>query len=177
MKHFVYKTYNPINKKFYIGRHSTNNVDDGYQGSGLWVKRSIKKGNNLKTKILEFADNIDQLCLLEEKYIKKYHKHSKNTNGKLSSTGMTSEDMKGEKNPRYGSKEQAEMMRKLGLANKGKKHTQEHIDKTRRPGKLNGMYGVKRTGANNPNYKGGITKDPNYQRDYWRKHYGKSQSI
>ena len=129
MIHFVYKTYNPINGKFYIGRHSAKRINDNYLGSGLWVKRSKDKGNVLKREILEYADNLDQLFVLEEKYIKKYYNDPKNTNCKLSATGMTSEDMLGEKNPRYGNKEQAEMMRKLGLANKGKKRSAEYCKK------------------------------------------------
>lgn len=159
MNHFVYKTFNPNNNKFYIGRHSTKNINDGYQGSGLWVQRSLKKGNNLKTEILEYAKDEQELISLEEKYIKKYYNHPKNTNAKLASAGMTSEDMKGEKNPRYGSKEQSEMMRKVGLSNKGRKQTPEVNKKKALFGKENGMYGVKRMGSDNPNWKGGVTKD------------------
>ena len=172
MIHFVYKTYNPDNQKFYIGRHSTNNIDDGYQGSGLWIKRSINKGHVLKREILEYADNINELYLLEEKYIRKYYNNPKNTNCKLSSTGMTSEDVSGKNNPRYGSKEQAEIARKIGLANKGKKRSAEYCKRQseKYKGKGNPMYGVKRNGAENPNYKGGIfLNNPNYYRDWARR--------
>ncbi len=43
MKHYVYKFTNMINGKFYIGKHSTNNLEDGYPGSGKWMKRAVKK--------------------------------------------------------------------------------------------------------------------------------------
>ena len=39
----LYKITNQINGKFYIGRHSTSNIDDGYMGSGTAIKRAIKK--------------------------------------------------------------------------------------------------------------------------------------
>lgn len=41
--HFVYKTTNTITNKFYIGKHSTTNLDDGYLGSGIVLSRAIKK--------------------------------------------------------------------------------------------------------------------------------------
>ncbi len=39
----VYKTVNKINKKYYIGKHITDNPYDCYIGSGKWLKRAIKK--------------------------------------------------------------------------------------------------------------------------------------
>lgn len=43
MHHIVYKTTNTINKKIYIGIHSTTNINDGYIGSGVALKHAIKK--------------------------------------------------------------------------------------------------------------------------------------
>jgi hypothetical protein len=42
MNHFVYKTTTPTGK-YYIGVHSTANMEDGYLGSGTLIKRSINK--------------------------------------------------------------------------------------------------------------------------------------
>jgi hypothetical protein len=75
MKHFIYKTTHP-NGKYYIGRHSTANIDDGYIGSGLWPS-SIKDKSVLTREILEYADDIDTLKDLEGKYLAEhYGKHN-----------------------------------------------------------------------------------------------------
>lgn len=41
--HFIYKTTNTINGKYYLGVHSTENIDDGYLGSGTVLKAAISK--------------------------------------------------------------------------------------------------------------------------------------
>ena len=41
--HTIYKTTNKLNGKFYIGKHSTNNINDGYLGSGKYITNSINK--------------------------------------------------------------------------------------------------------------------------------------
>lgn len=71
MKHFIYKTTHK-NGKYYIGRHSTANLDDGYLGSGRWVSQ-IKDKTTLAREILEYADDFDQLVVLEDRYLAEHH--------------------------------------------------------------------------------------------------------
>lgn len=85
MKHFIYKTTH-TNGKYYIGRHSTTNLDDGYLGSGRWV-RQIKDKSTLSREILEYAETEDALILLEEKYLNEHHGKPKCMNMSNKGTG------------------------------------------------------------------------------------------
>ena len=53
--HIIYKTTCLVTGKYYIGMHSTDNLNDGYVGSGKHLWRSINKHglNNHKLEILE----------------------------------------------------------------------------------------------------------------------------
>ena len=93
MKHYVYKTTSNSGK-FYIGRHSTSNLNDGYYGSGTWV-RQIKDKSTLVVEILEYAANFDELLLLEEAYINALIEHPDNMNYNNSSAGWAT----GDRNP------------------------------------------------------------------------------
>lgn len=57
--HFIYKTTCLLNGKFYIGMHSTSNMNDGYMGSGLKIRHSLNKHGiaNHKIEHLEFFNN------------------------------------------------------------------------------------------------------------------------
>src|ERR1035437_10188416 len=69
--HYIYKTVNLINGKFYIGMHSTFDLDDGYLGSGKRLWYSIKKHGreNFVKKILEFCKDRTELKCREKKIV------------------------------------------------------------------------------------------------------------
>ena len=43
MKYTIYRVTNNVNGKFYIGKHQTENPNDGYYGSGVALQRAIRK--------------------------------------------------------------------------------------------------------------------------------------
>jgi hypothetical protein len=71
MIHFIYKTTH-VNGKYYVGRHSTENINDGYIGSGMWPK-SIKDQTTLTREVLEYATDSTALKLLEGKYLAEHY--------------------------------------------------------------------------------------------------------
>ena len=76
MKHFTYITTNLKNGKQYVGDHSTNNLEDGYLGSGRpYFKSAIKKygKDNFGKEILEFFDTKKEAFLAQEKWIKEFN--------------------------------------------------------------------------------------------------------
>lgn len=72
--HYLYKTTNLKNGKFYFGIHSTNIIDDGYIGSGKRLWYSIKKHGkeNHKKEILEFVNKRDLLHQIEINIINEF---------------------------------------------------------------------------------------------------------
>jgi hypothetical protein len=68
---YIYKTTNLKNGKFYVGMHSTNNLNDGYLGSGDRLRRSIRRNgkDNFKLEILEFLPDRTSLSLREKELI------------------------------------------------------------------------------------------------------------
>lgn len=71
--HYIYKTTCNITGKWYIGMHSTYNLDDGYMGSGLRLRRSIRKYGieNHTKEILEYCDTREKLVLREIEIVNK----------------------------------------------------------------------------------------------------------
>jgi len=69
--HYIYKTTNVLNNKFYIGMHSTNDLHDGYMGSGkrLWYSINKHGKENHEVEILEYLENRASLRKREEEFI------------------------------------------------------------------------------------------------------------
>ena len=64
---YIYKITNKVNGKFYYGQHSTDNLDDGYMGSGIAITDAIEKygAENFEKKILKFCKDRDELNIVE----------------------------------------------------------------------------------------------------------------
>ncbi len=70
--HYIYKiTRNDGSGKYYIGMHSTDNLDDGYFGSGQILWHSIKKhGKEIHSiEILEFLTDRESLKKRERELV------------------------------------------------------------------------------------------------------------
>ena len=65
--HYIYKTTCNVTGKWYVGMHSTTNLEDGYLGSGTILRYSIRKhGKDNHTKeILEYCESRELLILKE----------------------------------------------------------------------------------------------------------------
>lgn len=66
--YYFYKITNLINGKFYYGVHQTNNLDDGYMGSGIGINRAYKKYGvqNFQKEILHYFSNAEEMYAYEE---------------------------------------------------------------------------------------------------------------
>jgi len=69
--HFIYKTTNLLSGKYYIGMHSTDDLDDGYLGSGRRLRYSVNKhgAENHEREILEFVNSRKELKKREEEIV------------------------------------------------------------------------------------------------------------
>jgi len=119
--HYIYKTTCDITGKYYIGMHSTDNLEDGYIGSGRRLKYSINKyGKSNHTKeILEYLPSREALRLRESEIV---------TLEEISKDKCLNLNVGGGQNATYSKYLSDEHKQKIGLANSGEK---------------NGMYGVK----------------------------------
>lgn len=73
---YVYVITNLVNGKQYVGDHSTNDLDDGYLGSGRpYFENAKKKYNkeNFKKEILEFFETKQEAFDAQTKWINKYN--------------------------------------------------------------------------------------------------------
>ena len=139
---YIYKITNQVNGKIYIGKHSTDNLDDGYMGSGILICKAENKYGieNFTKEYLAFCDTKEKLNWFEKFYIKKYKAKEVGynlTDGGDGGSGYKHTDeykkrmsalYKGSGNPMYGKNAEdymtddakKEKHRKVSESNKGK---------------------------------------------------------
>lgn len=71
MFYYFYKITNKINGKYYYGVHSTNNIEDGYMGSGVVITKAYEKYGigNFQKQILKFFDNKEQMYQFQQEIV------------------------------------------------------------------------------------------------------------
>lgn len=71
MYYLIYKTTNLLNEMYYIGCHQTDNIHDGYMGSGKRLKRAIKKygKENFIVEILKIVSSKEEMFDLEKSIV------------------------------------------------------------------------------------------------------------
>ncbi len=67
LHNIVYETTNILNNKIYVGCHSTDNIDDGYLGSGVAITRAIRKygKGSFSRKIIHYTESIEEMYKIE----------------------------------------------------------------------------------------------------------------
>lgn len=100
--YYLYQITNLINGKIYVGVHQTNNLNDDYMGSGLYLRRSYKEHGkeNFKKDILKFFNSQEDMFKEEVKtvdtlFVKREDTYNLREGGKGGS-------LKGNKNSRKG---------------------------------------------------------------------------
>ena len=72
MKHYlIYQIRNKLTGMIYIGQHQTENVDDGYMGSGIIISRAVRKHgkNNFRKEWLMFCEDEEEMNYMERVYV------------------------------------------------------------------------------------------------------------
>ena len=156
----IYRITNLINGKTYIGQHKYKKLNDEYMGSGVLIKRAIKKHEieNFKKEILysriqyrETADDMERFAIAKERAIGKAEYNLANGGEGLSGYKHSeeykrkkSEQTKGENNPNYGKRHSEETKKKISEARKkyvGKNHPmygKHHSEETKKKISENG---------------------------------------
>lgn len=66
--HYTYTIIDEDTVQYYHGKHSTNDLNDGYMGSGSWIK-SIQDKENIVKLINEFYESSDAAYKAEAELI------------------------------------------------------------------------------------------------------------
>ena len=130
---YVYKTTNLINNKFYYGIHSTNDLEDGYIGSGTLLKKAIKKygKNNFVKEILIFYNTREEALFAERLIITEhdlnnemcYNMKNGGEGGAAKGRMVTEETRNKISNAQKGKRKHSGFSEKRRIAQTGKRHS------------------------------------------------------
>jgi group I intron endonuclease len=109
--YYLYEVTNLVNGKIYIGQHITDDLEDGYLGSGKALKSAIKKygRDKFKKEILAFANGPTSLNFMERCMVPLWWAELPNNYNLVEGGGN-------------GARMSAEARKKISLARKGKKY-------------------------------------------------------
>ena len=132
MSSIVYRTENKINGKFYYGVYNTKRNRHDYLGSGLLLKKAIKKygrDNFIRRTIMEFDNDEDaydlERLIVNQDFVDREDCYNLKIGG-LGSRGLKWTDEQklqrskayaGNKNPYYGKKHSEEVKHKMRYGN------------------------------------------------------------
>lgn len=119
--HYVYIITNKINHKFYIGKHSTDDLDDGYMGSGIAINKAIQKYGieNFTKRILCFCDSAEDAYKVEE-FLVTDNLIKRNDCYNMMVGGVGGPTLNGIENGMYGKTHTLEARKKMSEARIGK---------------------------------------------------------
>lgn len=119
----VYKTTNLINNKIYVGKDSNDNPN--YLGSGLYLKRAIKKygKENFKKETLEVCD-LSNINEREIYWISKLNSRNNDIGYNITSGGDGLGS--GKNHPSFGKSLSQDHKNKVSKSMKGRKFSLEH---------------------------------------------------
>lgn len=71
MKHTIYQITNTVNGRIYIGKHTTDDPNDSYMGSGKLLKRAVRKYGieSFKKDVLFVFENEDEMNQKEQELV------------------------------------------------------------------------------------------------------------
>ena len=165
MYYFTYKVTHP-NGKYYVGRHETKDLEDGYFGSGVWV-RDMKDTSVLDREILEYFDNHEDLMEGERRLIKEHIDRPNNMNFNDNPVGFSSSN-----NP----SKCPDRRKELSVMNMGDNNPMKkgHTEETKR------KISLSTRGTNNPFYgrtHTEETKEKIRQKNTGRKHSEETKRL
>lgn len=123
---YVYKITNLVNGKIYIGKHSTDDVNDGYMGSGVVLRQAYKKyGLECFTKeVIDYYNNTIELNQGEIYWIAQFNSTNSEIGYNLTYGGdggtPTEETRRKVSHTLKGRHHTEETRQKISAANKGK---------------------------------------------------------